>query len=100
MLLPEFDGFAAVAGFADQRHVGFITLNHGDQAFTHNAMIIGDKDTNAGFQRTCARGVLLGGSRGTTLLFRWAFAFLAHITPMALRAAETRLAHRARSPYS
>src|SRR5260370_34582626 len=63
MLLPEFDGFAAVAGFADQRHVGLITLNHGDQAFTHNAMIIGDKDPDASLWRARARGVKPGSSR-------------------------------------
>src|SRR5260370_38558430 len=63
MLLPEFDGFAAVAGFADQRHVGLITLNHGDPAFRHNATIIGDKGPDASLWRARARGVKPGSSR-------------------------------------
>src|SRR5258708_36678616 len=63
MLLPEFDGFAAVVGFADQRHVGLITLNQGDHPFTHNAMIIGDKDPDASLWRAPARGVKPSSSR-------------------------------------
>src|SRR5260221_11601622 len=62
MLPPEFEGFAAVAGVADQRHVGLITLNHGDQPSPHNAMIIGDKDPDASLWPARARGVSPGSS--------------------------------------
>src|SRR5205809_4920846 len=50
VLLPKIDCFSPVTGFSDNCHVGFAP-NERHQAFAHNAVIIGDQDTDAWFLR-------------------------------------------------
>ena len=53
MLFPKIHCLAAVTGFANNSHVWF-TLDQRNQTFAHNAVIVGNQNSDASFSRICS----------------------------------------------